>query len=178
MINDYDTVIIGLGSAQKKRDQHDPWTIEERMAMVRNVLGDRVKIVPLSDLGGEHGTDAWCNYVLKKTRDVGLPEPTDYWSGSEFDAAWYKYHFFNLHFHSNPERQHWVNVNGVDVLRKLHIMDRTQNIWPSASEIRMGIALGEQSWRQFVPAVNHEFIERTFPLEFAITAPGKGIERR
>ena len=167
MVERCETVIIGLGSAQKKREKHDPWTIEERITMLRNVYADRIKIVPLNDLGLEYGAKAWCDYVLEKMLKLGLPDPTDYFTGSQADGSWYKSSF---HHDGTPELG--VKLAQADgkpfIKRKLHILDRDKNIYPPATEIRMFLELREELWRPWVPAVNHDFIMSTYPEEFKV----------
>lgn len=66
MIADYETVIIGLGSAGKKPDRRDPWSVEQRTQMLRNVYGNRIKIVPLNDIGSSQTSNDWSITFLKK----------------------------------------------------------------------------------------------------------------
>ena len=81
MIMECETAILGLGSAQKSRELHDPWTVDERMKMVKNVFGDRLKIVPIVDIGAKAPSE-WVNYLIEKITKLGLKEPTDYFTGS------------------------------------------------------------------------------------------------
>src|SRR5690554_5504918 len=129
MISSCQTAIIGLDSAQKSREKHDPWTVEERMTMIRNVYGDRVKIVPLNDLGASR-PEEWVQYIFEKLSKLGLKEPTDYFTGSLADSVWYKFHFATGDY-GVPT---CYNKNGF--LRKLHIIPRDQNPVPAATEIR------------------------------------------
>lgn len=145
MIQDCDTVIIGLGSAQKSREKHDPWTVEERIEMLRNVYSDRIKIVPLNDIDAAT-PEQWCGYIFDKLKKLGMKEPTDYYTGSEFDSSWYKHHF----------------------KERLHICDRSDNPVPAATELRMSLELRTNDWKFWVPAVNHQLVESTYPEEFKI----------
>lgn len=162
MIETHRPVILGLGSAQKSREPHDPWTVEERMQMIRNVYGDRIKIVPLKDLGLVDVTDEWVDYVLDKIAKLGLPEPTDYWGGSKFDSLWYSSRFAE----TNSDNPKYLAKNGQ--VRKLHILERDKNIFPAATELRTAMALEDDSWMEWVPTVNHRLIEETYPEEFKI----------
>ena len=153
MTGDYDTVIIGCGSADKPISIGNPFPIEIRMQMWRNIYGDRIKLVPLADLGATRDTNEWCDYVLKKITGMGLPAPTDYFTGSPADAIWYRGRFFNKECGSpaddNAEdfmRRYMPN----GVFRQLHLVDRVQNYIPSAT------------------AVNHSIVEENFPEDFKV----------
>lgn len=166
MIADYQEVVIGLGSAQKNRELHDPFTIEERMDMIRNIYGNRIKIVPLHDLGTDGGTTDWCEYVLEKMEKLGLPPINAYFTGSSVDGAWYKNYFYNAKFNSELLPTHMIDNK---TARRLFIVDRDQNFWPPASEIRMSLTLRTDEWKQWVPQVNHSLIESSYPEEFKVS---------
>lgn len=186
MIANCETAILGLGSAQKVPDEHDPWPIENRIQQARNVYGDRIKIVPLHDLGTTVGTNDWIDYVIDKVIKLGLPEPTDYYTGSEADAIWYRERFYRKYFSPVPE-----DVNLPDtwndsipeeyddyyteggILRRLHIRARDMTQVPSATEIRTFMALRNDGWRRFVPYVNHELVETTYPDQFRVRIEGE-----
>lgn len=169
MIQDNDVAIIGMGSCNVSRTQHDPFTPEERKEMIRNVYGDRVKIIMLSDLGITPGKDDWVNYVLSKISKLGLPAPSDYYSGSHGDAVWYKNRFTDYQGDENPGWQYeFVRNDGSIGFRKLHILDRAMNDVPAATDIRTLISLGDTSWKKWVPRANHALIENSFPEEFKI----------
>jgi nicotinamide mononucleotide adenylyltransferase len=175
MIADYQTVIIGLGSAGKKPDKHDPWSIEYRSDMLRNVYGNRIKIVPLNDLGTCQHSNDWVDYVLDKIDKIGLPQPLDYLTGSEADAVWYKDRFYNSKLSKwkegartsekdNPNSNFYLEGR----LRKLYIIDRNENPVPSATEIRMFLETRTDGWKKWTPAVNHKIIESTYPDAFRV----------
>ena len=155
MIQDCETAIVCLGSTQKSRERHDPWTVEERMQMLRNVYADRIKIVPLTDLNAANPTQ-WAEYVFDKLKKLGMKEPTDYYTGSEQDSYWYRDHF----------NVNWQSGNIHD--RRLHILNRENNPVPSATEIRGFLELRTDKWREWVPAVNHELVQNTYPEEFKV----------
>lgn len=171
MIYDCPTAIVCIGSAQKKREEHDPWTVEERMTMLKNVYGDRIKIVPLNDLGAT-SPDGWVKYIFEKLEKLGMPKPTDYYTGSEADAQWYKTNFYNSHF----DNLYVPDVQAKDLkegpfkrqTRRLHILDRDINPVPAATEIRMWLQTRDRGWQKWVPNVNHNLIEETYPEEFQI----------
>ncbi len=167
MIQDCETAIIGLGSAQKSGEEHDPYTVEERMEMLRNVYGDRIKIVPLNDLDAST-PEQWTNYIFEKLEKLGMSEPTDYYTGSEADAKWY-IHCFCLDG-VEPE-ENWFKSPFIteDVQRRvLHLMDRDMNPIPPATDIRTYLSLRTDEWQQWVPGVNHDLVSSNFPEEFKI----------
>jgi hypothetical protein len=189
MIESCETAILGLGSAQKTSDEHDPWPIDNRIQQARNVYGDRIKIVPLNDLGATSGTNDWIDYVLDKANKLGLPEPTDYYTGSEADAIWYRERFYRKYFSPVPEGvtlpDSWDNSMPEEydayyteggVLRRLHIRARDMTQIPSATEIRTFMALRNDGWKKFVPYVNHSLIEETYPEEFRVRKQEKQNE--
>jgi nicotinamide mononucleotide adenylyltransferase len=171
MIQKCEVAIIGLGSTNKKPDQHDPFTPDVRMQMIRNVYGDRVKIVPLVDLNAANKTE-WVEYVFQKLNKLGMPEPTDYFTGSEADAVWYDEHFAQRpNVLEYGTRRHWVNDKNEKVpIRLLHIVNRHENDIPSASEIRSLINLRTDKWKQWIPYVNHRIIEDNYPEEYLVPA--------
>lgn len=177
MIADYETVILGIGSTQISREKWNPWTFEERKTMVRNVYGDRIKIVQFQDLETSEGSNAWVDYVLQKIRKLGLADPTDYYTGSQADARWYTNRFFlkgvsawddsdKFASHINEHNGRYY-INGF--FREMHLVDRATNPTPPATDIRTLLELRDNSWEQWVPAVNHQFIKDTYPEEFKVS---------
>ena len=186
MIQECETAIICLGSAQKSREQHDPWTVEERMAMLRNVYADRIKIVPLNDLGATR-PEQWVNYIFEKLKKLGMKEPTDYYTGSEQDSFWYRDHFA-VNWHELEEKsfdyediEHQIyiankykienkdaSLSGASQFRRLHILDRNINSVPSATELRGFLELRNDGWKEWTPNVNHKTIEDNYPEEFKV----------
>lgn len=152
MIQDCEVAILGLGSTNKKPDRWDPFTPDVRMQMVKNVYGDRLKIVPLVDINASTKSD-WIEYVSSKITKLGMKEPTDYYTGSESDAAWYTDHYG---FDNEPGK------------KKLHMVDRGMNNIPSASELRTLIELQDNGWKKWVPAVNWGLIEDNYPEDLLV----------
>lgn len=171
MINSHDVVIIGCGSANKPVSIQNPFPIEVRMEMWDRLYGSRVRLVPLADLGATNTTNEWCDYVLKKIQGMGLPDPTDYYTGSPADAVWYKGRFFNKECGSPADDNTEEFVarympNGV--FRQLHLEERTHNYIPSATELRQFMVTRDDGWKRWVPAVLHELVEANFPEEFKV----------
>lgn len=180
MIQDCETAIVCLGSAQKKRERHDPWSVEERMLMLKNVYGDRIKIVPLNDIGAV-GPEQWVDYIFDKLDKLGMKEPTDYYTGSGFDASWYKNHFWSDAISSELLIRHSIGGGLVDDPRLenylpasnggkriLHILDREKSPVPSATEIRMSLELRNDMWKEWIPAVNHHLVWNQYPDVFKV----------
>ena len=168
MISDYDVVLVGLGSTNKSREKHDPWTVEERQKMLRNVYGDRIKIVQLQDIGTTQGTNDWVDYVLEKIQKLGLPAPHDYISGSEADAVWYANRFFYKGI-SDQVSWNFSDFYISDIYRNLYIKHRKVDPIPSATEIRSFLETRKDNWKQWVPRVNWDLIESTYPESFKVT---------
>ncbi len=171
MIQDCETAIICIGSAQKSRLEHDPYTVEERMVMLKNVYGDRIKIVPLNDLDAST-PEQWTNYIFEKLEKLGMSKPTDYYTGSEADAQWYKNSFFNEKISDSFDAFSEDNRNTLFDLtygnRYLHLMDRDMNPIPPATDIRTYLSLRTNEWQQWVPRVNHDLVSSRFPEEFKV----------
>ena len=165
MIQDCETAIICLGSAQRSREEHDPWTVEERQEMLKNVYGDRIKIKALNDLGAV-GPKEWTDYILSSLKKIDMKEPTDYYTGSKFDSSWYN-HTFYLEGVSVIDGNHSYITADLQ-RRKLHLIDRDMNPVPAATELRGFLQLRSDGWKEWVPAVNHELVEGTYPEEFKI----------
>ena len=167
MIQDCQTAIICLGSAQKSREEHDPWTIEERMQMLRNVYADRIKIVPLNDLGAS-GPEQWTNYIFQKLTKLGMKEPTDYYTGSKADAKWYSHCFWDGNQEQTYSTDFSSKMRCVSGNRLLHIIDRDMNLILSATDIRTCLSLSEPEWQQWTPRVNYDIIINNYPEEFKV----------
>lgn len=160
MIMSCDISIVGIGSAQNEINQENPWTLSDRIKMVKSVFGERVKILPLKDITfgvdreNSQRKDDWLNYVLDKIDKVGLPRPTDYFTGSTADSIWYKSYFKLL------------PTNSSDPV--LHIIPRDESIYPSATELRTFIQMGSPEWKQWTPRVIHSIVEDGYPPEYKI----------
>ena len=191
MIESCDTCILGIGSTNVS-DKWNPYLFEDRKQMVQNVYGDRLKIVQLADIGTQEGTNDWVDYVLEKIKKLGMPDPTDYFTGSEADAKWYSNKFSKEHgLVDFPRPMHDYKYKDYDeayadaeaqnsfyfrtdslnqVKRCLHIVDRDQNDVPAATDLRTFLELGADDWKQWVPKVNHEIVETKYPDHFKIGA--------
>lgn len=175
MLGGCDTIIVAPGSCDKHGIYGHPWTFEQRREMIRGVFGDRFHFVPLHDIDASVDHGAWMNYVLKRIREEGLPEPTDYFTGSAVDARWYEGHFPAPH--GKGEHSGIVTTyrgQGEKAGRSLHIVDRDAMATPSGREVRFLIERRDPAWRQHVPERLWNYIEWNYPphLRQAIKAPG------
>jgi cytidyltransferase-like protein len=171
MIEDCKIAIVGLGSAGVPRSRSNPFTVEERTIMLREIYGDRIKILPLKDLGATGSTNDWIDYVLEKINRIGLPNPDHLYSGSLADASWYRNRFYMSNF--SPEelvstKDSQFRISDMHDKRILHVIDRETNSFPSASEIRTFIELGNNMWKKYVPVNLHIFIKQNYPSEFLV----------
>ena len=167
MIFNHKEVIIGIGSANSKDLRRVPYSIEVRQQMWRNMFGNRIKFVPLADLGLVDYADEWYEYVLNKIAKLGLPLPTDYYSGSEVDAKWYT----NYHAGHDPictDAGTYKIYHNRGTNRRLHIIDRSKRVVISGSDLRTSIELRDDSWKQWVPRVNHDLVENEYPPQLRI----------
>lgn len=166
MIANCDTVIIGIGSSDKSFTAHNPYTIEDRMEMLRNVYGNRIKIIPLKDLGLTEVTREWADFVISKIKKVDMPAPTEYWTGSEADAVFYQEHFYTQKMIREAPGDPIPYPRRSGFIGPLHIVDRGSNPVPPATEMRTFLQLHDDSWKQWVPAVNWDIVENNYPDEY------------
>lgn len=181
MLQSAETVIIGLGSCDKAGTRSNPFNGEQRIQMIKNVYGTRVKCLPLNDLGSTPDKSEWIDYVLGKIHALGLPDPTEYYTGSPADAIWYDERFWSettsrltldqVTAHNARNEPYGKRYYTPDErrVRKLHIMDRASKVFPiTATELRAYIELRSEQWKKWVPEVNHELVQQFYPAEFLV----------
>ncbi len=83
MQDECEVVIIMLGSANAPRSDKNPFTVSERMKMVRNVFGDSVLLGAIPNLGN---INLWAGYVLATVWKKFHIEPDAYFCGNESDG--------------------------------------------------------------------------------------------
>src|SRR5690348_5258339 len=88
MILDYKTVIIGLEKAPPQPTANAPFTDGQRIKMLHNVYGNRVRVVGIAPQSSAVGD--WPSHCVRSITLDGWPEPTDYYTGSQSDADQYK----------------------------------------------------------------------------------------
>ena len=65
-----DHVLVFVGSSQESRTEHNPFSYEERVTMLRSVFGEKIDIAPLPDLGlGD--VHAWGDHIIEEAKRIG-----------------------------------------------------------------------------------------------------------
>jgi hypothetical protein len=165
MLQDNDVVIIGIGSAQESKTQRNPYHAEIRMAMLKNVFGNRIVTMPLRDLGSGVHTQEWITNVIGKCHEMRLPTPNRYYCGCHDDSLWYQGYFSG----TNPKKIEvgdMVKYVHTSEDRELIILERTMNHYPSATRIREYMNLRMEDWKWWIPEVNHVLVEANYPAQF------------
>lgn len=162
MLGSVDLGIVALGSTQLHGVGGHPFSFDEKKEMVQALFGDAFRFLPLQDIDASLETGDWLAYVLGRIRSAELPEPTDYFTGSEIDARYYTAHFATL----DGPRQ----ISGNTIVyrnpatdRQLHILDRAATAVKSGREIRFLIENRDDAWRQYVPPLLWRYIEQHYP---------------
>ena len=63
-------VLVFVGSSQESRTERNPFSYEERKAMLEEVFGDKIIVAPLPDLGlGD--VPAWGDHLIEEARRLG-----------------------------------------------------------------------------------------------------------
>src|SRR5215475_4543164 len=102
MLGSVDLGIVALGSTQLHGVGGHPFSFDQKKEMVQALFGDTFRFLPLQDIDASLETGDWLNYVMSRIRSAGLPEPTDYFTGSEIDARYYTAHFADLRDPAQP----------------------------------------------------------------------------
>lgn len=162
-----DRVIVGLGSVNQHGTPGHPFTFEQRKEMIQKIHGDFFEFVPLHDIDGTFHIQEWYSYVQNKILNANLPEPTDYFAGSEIDAKYYFHAFATL---DDPSEVRGVTTvyRGVKhhqpwQYKRLHIVNRSAFKLPSGREIRLLIETRDNEWCKYVPERLHDYIELNYP---------------
>lgn len=147
----HELVYIYLGSRDKEVSFDNPFTVRQRMDMLKMVFGksSKLKIIPLADIGASTKQE-WMNYISSETSKHGFEPITDYYAGDQENAIWV------------TDVEHPITGNYLNI----HIKDRLQTTIMSGTRIRKSIATKSDEWKKHVPAVLHKFIEDKFPEEF------------
>lgn len=158
-----DRAIVGIGSVRKSGTPGHPFSFEARAEMVRRIHGDFFDFVPLDDIDASYDITAWYGYVSSKIAKAGLPEPTDYFGGSQIDAKWY------FHAFASPDCPEVAQAGSNKAYRnpktgkRLHLVDRQALGLPSGREIRLLIETRDAEWKRYVPERLHRFVEERYP---------------
>lgn len=150
MMNEMDTVIIGIGSIQESNTINNPFTAAQRREMLKKVLklGNKsnVKILELSDIGTVNKV-AWATHVLGVIAGKNLPKPTHYYAGSKHDGSWFE--SLNTEF----------GDGFIDVIN----LNRINSNLMSGTDIRKSLIDGSHDWIDYVPPILIDFIDENFP---------------
>lgn len=156
-----DTCIVAFGSCDKQGVEGHPFGFAQRRAQVEAVFGDRFKFCELNDIDASVDNDDWLRYVLDRIGKKGLPAPTDYFTGSVYDARWYQGHFGSTG--GTPKNSGFAKVYAAPEGNAIHVVDRTSTGIPSGRDIRLLIQRRDEDWRAFVPQRLWGFIEWNYP---------------
>lgn len=162
-----DRAIIGLGSVDQFGAHGHPFTYDQRREMISKIHGDFFEFIPLHDIDGSFHITEWYDYVKSKIEAARLPEPTDYFTGSEIDAKYYFHEFATLDRPSEVRGVTTVyigeNTDYSGTVKRLHVVDRDAIKMPSGRDIRLLIEMRDDRWRNHVPERLHDYIEFNYP---------------
>lgn len=180
MLEENDLVIIGLGSSQISDTFDNPFTVAQRIEMLKILFGEgaigkhgKIKIIPINDIGAVKPIN-WVEHCFEKIVSNGLELPNRYYAGSVADSMWYK-DYEKKQIITNEH----TTFGGYDVFLKeqkkynteleIIILDRhTMSINMSGTEIRKDIANGFTNWKKEVPECLHNYITINFPKKFQL----------
>lgn len=150
-MKNHEMVYIYLGSRNQPISFENPFSIKQRIDMLKIVFGtsSKLKIIPLKDIGAT-SKDQWMSYLAEETHSQNLEQPTDYYAGDKENSIW-------VTDVLNPITHEKLNI---------HILNRLETTIMSGTRIRKNIATGTDDWKQHVPRVLHSYIEDNFPKEF------------
>lgn len=165
-----DDAIVAIGSVQVFNVGGHPFSYEQKVEMVQTIFPNRFQFLGLHDIDASLETSDWLDYVLSRIDARKLPDPTDYFTGSDIDARYYTNHFAALSDPAHLEGRVRVHQNAA-FDRRLHIVDRSN--MPSGRDIRALIQQRDPQWRQYVPAKLWTFIEQNYPPQLRIAINGR-----
>lgn len=162
MLGSVDLGIVAIGSTQLHGIGGHPFSFDQKKEMVQALFGDAFRFLPLQDIDASLETGDWLAYVLGRIRSAGLPEPTDFFTGSEIDARYYTAHFAAL---NDPATASGIAMTYRHAAtgRQLHILDRQASAMKSGREIRFLIENRDSHWQQYVPPLLWRYIEQHYP---------------
>lgn len=167
MVRDCDTVIVGVGSSQEGGTYANPFSFDQRVAMLRAVFGDLVKPIQLQDIGSAPSTTRWVEYVLDRVRKMNLPAPTDCYAASRSGAGWYAPRFAPLT--GAPAVMGAFSIFESEDGKRLHVLDRTRTAFPIGNEeIRTLIAQRNPEWHDCVPAKIVRWVDDNYPADHRV----------
>lgn len=148
-----DKNIIALGSCQESGTIQNPFSVSQRIEMIRMVKGydkrtsGKLSIVKLNDINAVYPTQ-WKEHVLDKISSWSgsLPTPNVYIGGSELDIM------------DNGFHEDFFAIS----------LERLSSGIMSGTEVRKSIINGNEEWRNHVPYVIQEFMKKEFPYELTL----------
>lgn len=169
MLKYSDVVYIAFGSAQAKNDIRNPFTIRQRIDLLKLAFGDtkKIKIISVADINAVSKED-WEKHVLKTIKTQGLQPPTDYFGGSEVDVSWYG----NVISHTTEKAVGFETGDDYTIIKKymkIHILDRYESNYMSGTDIRSSIANNGEEWKKHVPRCMISYIEENFPKHLILS---------
>jgi len=148
MLHECERVTVVLGSIDK-RDKRNPFPFHDRKRMIKSVFPiswqeKRIVVLGVPDISDDL---SWARYILRSVEDHYVDnrddsnyiKPDAYYTGSQFDARWYK-------------------EEGMDIT----IVDRTDKSYPitSATMIRDLCEYRDDRWKTYVPKEAHSIIDK------------------
>ncbi|MNW28220.1 Bifunctional NMN adenylyltransferase/Nudix hydrolase [compost metagenome] len=127
-----ENLLILVGSSQESGTVRNPFSIETRISLIKDIYGDRVLVSPLTDMTDETDINTdWGRFVLKHAREGLQAEPEVMFYGNDED------------------RKGWFDPDDVSSIKEV-IIDR--NVIPvSATEQREAMTLKDfWSWAKYV----------------------------
>lgn len=113
-LEDYGEVIIGVGSSEKSRTDENPFTFEEREAMIGSCFPG-LKVLPVEDMGDD---EEWVEGIDDKLKNIGSQSLRDDfvavsmndWTLRCFEKAGYKVKKYEL---LQPEKYDASSIRGL-----------------------------------------------------------------
>jgi cytidyltransferase-like protein len=139
MLRETEKSTIILGSAQESRTEKNPFDVEERLTMIRNIYGVRenLKIFALNNIPND---DEWYGYVMKNIEKncslFGKPEA--FYCGGTEEGSWFDKGELVIEILDRKKQRGYFDI--------------------SATRLRDMIKNHDESWKKFVPEENVELI--------------------
>lgn len=137
----YGTIVLGL--AQESRTAKNPFTAEERIFMIKNVYGDlkNLNIFAVNDIPNDN---KWYDYVILNIREKSknFGEPEAFYCGGKEEGDWFDKGYLNIEILDRLKQDEKLKISG--------------------TEIRDMIRIGDNSWKDYIPEENINFVDEFF----------------
>jgi len=144
MFKECKNMTIILGSTQEEKTIKNPFTLNERKEMLKNVYGKnpRFKKVCIFGLDDIPNDDEWYDYVLEniKKNCPNFGEVEAYYCGDDDDG-------------------HWFDDGKIKIV-KIERKEQKGKKLISATKIREMVKEGDSSWKHYIPKENIKFLEK------------------